>query len=228
MTYNQIVDEICEYYTECFMNELEETNERNYEKFVDILIDENFNVTQYSTVFEQNYDYRDINMPATIQMMNFILEQDDALYTLLASGCRDIISVFAYYIVMEAICGDLNYEDKFKEHWRRMDEEEEEEEEDEEEDEDHCKCQPHWDMRCMCDPLQEPMKYSKCPMRFVFAYECIKNTYDAYKDIEASVSRSEKFEKICDYARAYPYNLCDENLDDELFELFMDDMDKEG
>lgn len=122
LTYEEIVDDIYEYYTECFMNELEETTIRNYEAFVDNLIDDIFCVNTYNEVFESTYDYRDINMPTTIRMMNFIMEYDAEQYTLLAEGARAIISVFAFYIVREAINGDLNRKDDFNYHWKRRDE----------------------------------------------------------------------------------------------------------
>ena len=122
LTYEEIADDIYEYYTECFMNELEETTIRNYETFVDKLIDDNFCVNTYNEVFESTYDYRDINMLTTIRMMNFIMEYDAEQYTLLAEGARAIISVFAFYIVRESINGHLNRKVDFNYHWKRRDE----------------------------------------------------------------------------------------------------------
>ena len=131
MTYTEIVDDIYQYYGTCFLNDLEDTTIRNYEDFVETVIEENFNSAMtYSVAFERTYDYRDVNMPATIQMMNYILDDYPEDYTILSKGAQAVISMFAIVLIRNAIHEEMNYEAEFKEHWRRVDEESDEEPED--------------------------------------------------------------------------------------------------
>lgn len=133
MTYTEIVDDIYQYYGTCFLNDLEDTTIRDYEDFVDTVIEENFNSAMtYSEAFERNYDYRDVNMPATIQMMNYILDDYPEDYTILSKGAPAVISLFAIVLIRNAIHEEMNYEAEFKEHWRRVDEDNDDEEEEEE------------------------------------------------------------------------------------------------
>lgn len=123
MTYTEIVDDIYQYYGSCFLNDLEDTTIRNYEDFVEKVIEENFNSAMtYSVAFERTYDYRDVNMPATIQMMNYILDEWPEEYTVMSKGAQAVISLFAIIFIRNAIHEEMNYEAEFKEHWRRVDE----------------------------------------------------------------------------------------------------------
>lgn len=104
------------------------------------------------------------------------------------------------------------------------------EEDEEEEDDDSvepCKCKADWDIRCLCDPVRSAKQFSRCPQRFNMTYECIKNDFEKYKDIEASFTRGDKQQKIVQYAREEPFFLNDDNLEDELLYLIEQDEENE-
>jgi hypothetical protein len=90
-----------------------------------------------------------------------------------------------------------------------------------------CKCNSTFDIRCLCCPVKSHKQFQNCPERFKLTYECIKNDYDKYKDIDASFTRQDKHNKIFQYARDEPYFLTDDDLEDELLYLIEQDEENE-
>lgn len=90
-----------------------------------------------------------------------------------------------------------------------------------------CKCKSSWDIRCLCCPVKEHKRFQNCPERFNLTYECIKNDFEKYRDIEASSNRQNKHTKIFQYAREEPFFLTDDNLEDELLYLIEQDEESE-
>ena len=49
-----------------------------------------------------------------------------------------------------------------------------------------CNCQPNWDIRCVCNPIQDGKSFLKCPERERYIYHgMMTNEIDLYRVIES-------------------------------------------